>query len=284
MRPANIVTAVADVLAGVAISGFMTGSGQDWGSVALLCLATIGLYGGGVVFNDVFDAKLDSVERPERPIPSGVVSVTIASILGAALLVMGIVAAGTVSIFPSGLIAAGIALASVVYDKWGKHHSFLGPVNMGLCRGLNLALGISVVPAALDQFGWLALAPIVYIAAITMISRGEVHGGSVKVLYFALIFYTLVIGAILGVAISNQQGLLTSFFVLAFGGMILPPLFTAINDPAGKNIGKAVKAGVIALILMNAAWASAFGVIYLAVGILLLLPVSLVLARVFAVT
>ena len=28
-----------------------------------LCLATIGLYGGGVVFNDVFDAGLDAVER-----------------------------------------------------------------------------------------------------------------------------------------------------------------------------------------------------------------------------
>lgn len=284
MRPANVVTAVADVLAGVAISGFMTGSNQDWSSVALLCLATIGLYGGGVVFNDVFDARLDSVERPERPIPSGVVSITAASVLGTALLLMGIVAASMVRFLPSGLIAVGIALASLVYDKWGKHHSFLGPVNMGLCRGLNLALGISVVPAALGQFGWLALAPIVYIAAITMISRGEVHGGSVKVLYFALIFYTLVIGAILGVAISNQQGLLTGVFVLAFGGMILPPLFTAINEPAGKNIGKAVKAGVIALILMNAAWASAFGVTYLAIIILFLLPVSLLLARVFAVT
>ena len=68
-RPANIVTAIADILAGVAISGFLR-DGHDYTPVLWLVLSTVGLYGGGVVFNDVFDAKLDAVERPERPIPS----------------------------------------------------------------------------------------------------------------------------------------------------------------------------------------------------------------------
>ncbi|HET9054644.1 MAG TPA: polyprenyltransferase, partial [Cyclobacteriaceae bacterium] len=49
-------------------------------------------------------------------------------------------------------------------------------------------------------------------------------------------------------------------------------------------IGKAVKAGVIALIVMNAAWAAAFGMIYFALLIVLLLPVSLLLGKLFAVT
>lgn len=49
-------------------------------------------------------------------------------------------------------------------------------------------------------------------------------------------------------------------------------------------IGKAVKSGVIALIAMNAAWAAAFGDLYFALLIIILLPVSLLLARMFAVT
>jgi 4-hydroxybenzoate polyprenyltransferase len=44
------------------------------------------------------------------------------------------------------------------------------------------------------------------------------------------------------------------------------------------------EAGVISLIIMNAAWAAAFGDLRLAIFILVLLPVSIVLARLFAVT
>ena len=50
-------------------------------------------------------------------------------------------------------------------------------IEYGVCRGLNLLLGISIIPAALTQFWYLGLVPVVYIAAITMISRDEVHGG-----------------------------------------------------------------------------------------------------------
>lgn len=284
MRPANIVTAVADILAGIAISGYFAGNGAQWQNVVLLCLATVGLYGGGVVFNDVFDARLDAVERPERPIPSGVVSIAEAGWLGGVLLATGICSASYVSVWPSGGIAAAIAVASLVYDKWGKHHSMLGPLNMGLCRGLNLLLGMSIVPTALASTGWLAVVPVVYIAAITMISRGEVHGGRQATLVAALFFYLVVVGTIAAVAIERGEVLLTALFVVLFCWMILPPLFKAMGEPVGKNIGKAVKSGVIALILMNAAWAAAFGEVYLAAGIAALLPASLGLARAFAVT
>ena len=66
--------------------------------------------------------------------------------------------------------------------------------------------------------------------------------------------------------------------------MIYPPLFRAIKNPEGRLIGNAVKAGVLALILMNASWAAAFGVGTVALGILFLLPVSIFLAKAFAVT
>lgn len=286
MRPANIVTSVADVLAGVAISGYFTLTTTSASSllpILLLCLSTIGLYGGGVVMNDVFDADLDKVERPERPIPSGLISKAEAAIVGITLLFAGILIAFFTH-STSGLIAFLVALSAVVYDKWGKHHSFLGPINMGLCRGLNLLLGISIVAVAVNTWWFLAVVPVIYIASITMISRGEVHGGSKSVLYAASFLYALVIASILYFSFVQGKVLFALIILVPFAWMIFTPLMKAIKEPVGKNIGKAVKAGVIALILMNAAWAAAFGQLYIALAIILLLPLSLKLGRIFAVT
>ena len=286
MRPANIVTSVADVLAGIAVSGFLvevTLSFDFIYPVILLCIATIGLYGGGVVFNDVFDAALDKVERPERPIPKGVVTVGEAAALGIILLLTGIITATMVS-ETSGLLALSIAIAALIYNKWSKHYSIAGPLNMGLCRGLNLLLGISIVTYALKQWWFIAFVPVIYIAAITMISRGEVHGGSKRILYFAALLYALVIAGILLLSFNKGLTVWTIIFLLPFAWMIFSKLIKAIQNPIPQNIGKAVKAGVIALILMNAAWAAAFGALYLALVIILLLPLSLWLSKLFAVT
>lgn len=282
-RPANIVTAISDILAGAAIAGYAGGI-TDLSSVLFLILATVGLYGGGVVFNDVFDADLDRVERPERPIPSGLISEKEGSLLGAFLLLIGIAAAFMVFPYPSGALAVGIAVAALVYDKWGKHHAVLGPLNMGLCRGLNLLLGMSFVPTVLSQYSYLALVPIAYIAAITMISRGEVHGGKSNIILFAGILYLIVITSILYISIAHGNTLYASPFLVGFAFVIYRPLFNAFREPVGRNIGKAVKAGVLALILMNASWAAAFGAPWLALAIVILLPLSIFLARAFAVT
>jgi 4-hydroxybenzoate polyprenyltransferase len=281
-RPANIVTAISDILAGAAIAGYTGGTGE-LPSVLLLIVATIGLYGGGVVFNDVFDAELDRVERPERPIPSRLITKGEGTFLGASLLTLGVASAFGLSVYPSGVIAFVIACAALVYDRWGKHHPFLGPLNMGLCRGLNLLLGISLVPGALVQYGYLAILPIIYIAAITMISRGEVHGGKSKTIFLAAFLYMVVIASIAVVSITRGSAY-ALFFLIILVILIFLPLIQAFRDPVGKNIGKAVKAGVLALIVMNASWAAAFGSLYLALTIFLLLPLSILLARLFAVT
>lgn len=292
MRPANIITAIADILAGVAISGyfinvsFATLTLDFTLPVVCLCLATIGLYGGGVVFNDVFDATLDSTERPERPIPSGVISKTQAIILGSYLLLVGILAAFSVGRLTglSGWLAIGVAASALIYNKWGKHHHFLGPFNMGLCRGLNLLLGISIVPDALQTYWWMGFIPILYIAAVTNISRGEVHGGSVKSLRLTAICYAVVYITMGLLAFLHHRIWTALPFILLFAIMINVPLFKAMKDPSGPNIGKAVKGGIIALIAMNAAWIAAFATLPFALIVLLFLPVSLILGKLFAVT
>ncbi|MDZ7934856.1 MAG: UbiA-like protein EboC [Emticicia sp.] len=283
-RPANIITAVADILAGVAIATFSF-SMEDVNpmKIAFLCISTIGLYGGGIVFNDIFDLELDKIERPERVIPSGKVSEKNAIIFGILLLSMGIFAALANSTI-SALIALSVAICALVYDKYGKHHSFLGPINMGLCRGGNLILGMSIIESSIPQWWWLGLLPVCYIAAITMISRGEVHGGNKNTLYFAAFLYVLVSTFQLFISFNLGNLLITAGFVILHIYLIFKPLLDAISNPIGPNIGKAVKAGVLSLIVMDAAWVSVSGNILLAIAVLCLLPISMKLAKIFAVT
>ena len=283
-RPANIITAIADILAGVAISSFATAiTGINPVGIVLLCISTIGLYGGGIVFNDIFDLELDKIERPERAIPSGKISLQNAYIFGTMLLLIGIIAAFLNNNL-SGIIASLVAISALVYDKYGKHHPYLGPINMGLCRGGNLILGMSIVTSTVSEWWWLGILPVCYIAAITMISRGEVHGGNKNTLYFAGFLYVIVSISQLTIAYKLDNLLITLAFVALHIYLIFKPLINAISNPIGPNIGKAVKVGVLALIVMDAAWVSVSGNFVLALFVLILLPISIKLAKVFAVT
>lgn len=292
-RPANIVTAIADIWAGFAVAGGALVIFADqtvliqspvFQNLLWLTLSTIGLYGGGVAFNDVFDAALDAKERPERPIPSGRVPKQNAAWMAFLLLVIGIGAASMVGPI-SGLIALIVASLAVLYDYWGKHQSIIGPINMGLCRAGNLLLGVSAFPVMLKSYWYLGIIPLVFVAAITMISRGEVHGKNRKALIGGGVMYGLIILALIDlVYFEGENPLHVIPFLVLFAYMIFPPLIKAIRSQIPQLIGKAVKAGVISLIILNATLASIFAGWQFGLIVLLLLPISLWLAKKFAVT
>ncbi|MEM8780583.1 MAG: UbiA-like protein EboC [Cyanobacteria bacterium P01_G01_bin.49] len=281
MRPANIVTAWADILAGLAIAGTLF---EDFTTLTWLILATTGLYGGGIVFNDVFDAKLDAVERPERPIPSARASFKAAIILGVFLLFLGILAATQVS-FLSAILAVFVAVSALVYDAWSKHHPVIGPLNMGICRGGNLLLGMSAVASTVTEQWYLALIPIVYIAAVTTISRGEVAGGKQETGILALGLLAVVLGSLLVLDLTPDYRLLAMLpFWVFFAARILPPWTQAMKTPDPNNIRQAVKIGVLSLIVLNATMGAGFAGGIAGLLILALLPLSKGLAQLFTVT
>jgi 4-hydroxybenzoate polyprenyltransferase len=279
MRPANVVTAAADVAAGFVVAATAGPVGLAW-----LLVAGMALYAGGVVMNDVFDAKLDGLERPERPLPSGLASLPAAAALGGACLLLGVVAALQVGPV-SALVAAAIAVLALGYDAWGKHRPLWGPLNMGLCRGLNLLLGVSAVPMALGDRWYLALLPIAYVAAITAVSRGEVHGGSRAVggLALALLGSVLLGLGLLGMTAGGSLLALAPFW-LFFAWRTLPPFVAAWQTPAAETIRAAVGAGVMALIALNAVIAAAYGGPVAGLVVLALMLPADGLRRLFAVT
>ena len=293
MRPANIITAHADILAGVAASGVIDTSNELTPGGApefrilpllVLLLSTTGLYGGGVVLNDVFDARLDAEERPERAIPSGRVTRREGAILGGSLLVMGVVSAFQISPL-SGTLACAMSGAVILYDAFSKHHAYWGPLNMGVCRGANLLLGISILPAQVSELWFMALLPIVYIAAITLMSHGEVHGGNRRQGFLAVAMVSLVVAATLSLGVLARYKTLIAFpFIFLFAMRVLPPFIRAACEPQPERIRNAVMVGVLSLILFDAMVAAGFSGWRYGLIVLLLYPLSRQLAKYFAVT
>jgi 4-hydroxybenzoate polyprenyltransferase len=287
MRPANIITAWADVLVGVAISGMTIDLVlSELGFTKLLCLlvSTTGLYGGGVVMNDLCDAAIDGEERPERPIPSQRASISGAAFLTSSLLIIGIAAAAQVSSL-SAMIALGIVVASILYNTIAKHHTFWGPLNMGLCRGGNWLLGVSFTSAMVTERWYLALMPLLYVAAITAISQGEVWGGKHSTGAIALSLLGMVIGSVFLLGLLPNFYLLSALpFVLVFGIRVLPCFVLATRDPSAERIRLAVTVGVLSLILLDASVAAGFSGLAYGAIVLLLLPLSITLGQRFAVT
>jgi 4-hydroxybenzoate polyprenyltransferase len=285
MRPANVVTAYTDVAAGMAIVGFVFGKDMMNQLIPLITLgfSSMALYAGGVVFNDIFDQELDLVERPERALPSGRIKRQEAVFGGIALLALGIFLAFWQSRL-SGYLSILITILALFYDAKGKHMPIFGPINMGLCRAINLGLGMSIYELGFLEHGALMLIPLIYIAAITLVSRGEVHGSHSRPLWFAAILFLIVHASQIWAAKSTGHLASGLPFILVHAYLVLSKLAIAIRDPQGPNIGKTVKMGVLTLILMNSAWISLSGQWEMAILVLFLLPISIQLGKKFAVT
>ncbi len=175
-RVSNLPTVWTNTLVGLVLAG---GTAGDIRILPLLLALSL-FYLGGMYLNDAFDAGLDAVERPERPIPSGRISRGSVFALGfamlggglALLLWLGFGIAGGTGYWPA---AAGLALAAaILFYDWHHKNNPLSPLVMGLCRVLvYVTAGLSVavpLPATL----WLgAGALLCYLIGLTYIAKQE---------------------------------------------------------------------------------------------------------------
>jgi 4-hydroxybenzoate polyprenyltransferase len=186
VRLPNLFTAMADVTMGFLVThpiGDIEWETLDTVFWAMLVAASTLAYAAGVVLNDLFDLELDARERPERPLPSGRISVRAARRLGGFLLtaavVLGATAAALAGDARPAIVILTLASCIVFYDAFLKP-TFVGPVAMGACRMLNVLLGMSLLsagpgrPLAWPAVAWLIAAAVgVYVMGVTWLARGE---------------------------------------------------------------------------------------------------------------
>jgi len=294
MRPANIITSLADILLGFAASGaaIQLLKKQEWNygmaefvNLYFLLVSSACLYGAGVVLNDFFDLEIDKTERPERPLPKGNVSVQGALLLGIILSATGITVAFFVSIL-SGLISVLIVCLSLLYNKYSKNHAFWGPLNMASCRMGNLMLGLTVIPDFRMDGIWLLMIPLIYIGSVTLLSQGEVTGTEKKRIETSLLLYILLLIFILNLSFLDRFSLLYSLpFLILFILFSLPGIIKAMKHPGQPLlIRKAVKNSILGLILLDASLIAGFTGLSFGLLVVLLLPLSIILAKTFAVS
>jgi UbiA prenyltransferase family len=263
VRLPNLFTAAADSLAGWLI---VKGSLDEPGRWVPLVLASVSIYAAGIVLNDVFDYEVDFRERPNRPLPSGKVSRRFAAWLGGVALVLGPALAALSGSTSSLAVSVALAGCVLAYDA-GLKRTLLGPEVMGMCRGLNLLLGLSQDPEMGGPAAWLVAFGLgLFIVGVTWISRSEVESGKTRGLVAGVILQDLALTAML-VACSrtrlfhsmglpgtdvewSESGLLVLVMVFVFvnrAGLI------AFRRPVPETFQKAVKTGVLSLVWLDVA-------------------------------
>jgi 4-hydroxybenzoate polyprenyltransferase len=169
-------TAAADAVAGMTLATLgWPGAGA---ASLLVVVASLALLHGGLVLNDWADRKKDLRTRPNRPLPSGAISPSVALALGAGLVGMGLLAAGGAH---PGLLPHAVALAcAILFYDLGPRGALLGPLLLGTCRALNLSLalraGFLFCGAPAD--GRAVLFPLLYGLHVFFLSRlGRLEDG-----------------------------------------------------------------------------------------------------------
>lgn len=199
VRLPNLFTAAADGLAGWLLVGGSLDEFPRWGP---LVAASVCVYAGGVVLNDVLDLGVDRVERPSRPLPSGRVGVRAAAVLGSGLMLLGLAFAALAGTRHGAAVGLGLVACVLAYDL-GLKRTPLGPEVMGSCRALNLLLGMSQAGDLGGPAGWLVAGSYgAFVAGVTWVSRSEVETGRWKA---AAAGMALEVSAALGLAVAAAR-------------------------------------------------------------------------------
>jgi 4-hydroxybenzoate polyprenyltransferase len=285
VRLPNVFTALADILAGYAISrtwlvpvterfsavrdlderaGVLFTPramlvGFDWPSFSRNYLPLFGasaaLYLAGMALNDFADRAEDSEIRPGRPIPSGQVSVRGALLCGIVLVLIGIGLATLVSM--TAMIRAAVLVAAIVlYNFRAKKDGVLGPITLGWCRFLNIQLGMTGSPAfasyvgvaAIHEAPWaVPLAVGVYAAGLTAFSRQEERGKERRAI---ILGWLLCGGAILWAGVAGAHVTWLALTPLALTLSFLTHRLQRLGTPhAARDL---VRFGVMGICVLDA--------------------------------
>lgn len=283
VRLPNVFTAMADVAMGFLYVCVLSNAAVL--TPVLLVVASSLLYMSGMVLNDVFDVETDRRERPERPLPSGRISLGAARWLGWELWVLGLAVAWTVAFregtLRPGIVASILAGTIVLYDAWLKRTP-LGPLAMGTCRGLNVLLGMSVAAVPWATEHWLIAGGIgTYITGVTWFARTEAHRSRQVSLALALVVLLAGVGLLAwfpSFRTAADPVLLRQWHWLIgiLGLLIAWPCLRAVLDPGPIRVQMAVRQCILSLVILDASVCYvARGMFWATMIVLLLLPALL---------
>ncbi len=274
VRAPAALTVPGDVLAGSAAAGLPLGP-----RTAGLAASSVGLYWAGMALNDWADREEDARDRPGRPIPSGRISPRTA-LLTATALTAGGLGLAALSGGRRTLLTRALPLAATVwaYDL-GLKSTPLGPAAMAAARGLDVLLGAGPAPAR----G--AVVPALLMAAhtheVTRLSRFEVEGCTPAEPRAALAATAAlgVAAAAPGPGTTRATGAVAAAGAALYAATAGRAQYAAARRPDAPRVRGAVKAGIHAMLPLQAALVARAGRPALAAPLVAALPLAARLAR-----
>ncbi|MEU2611117.1 SCO3242 family prenyltransferase [Micromonospora sp. NPDC007271] len=270
VRAPAALSVPGDVLAGAAAAGAL---GRR---TPALAGASVLLYWAGMAANDWADRRLDAVERPERPIPSGRVRPATALGVAAGLTAAGLAVAGAAGGRRAAALAVPLAAAIWGYDLLAKNTA-AGPAVMAACRGLDVLLGatggrpVRAVPAALTVAA--------HTWTVTALSRREVSGADRRLPRATLAGTALVAATALGRA-DPVPAALAAGYATRYGSAQA----RVLADPSPERVRAAVGAGITGLPALQGALTARAGARLLGVAVAAAAPLGRRLARLVSPT
>ena len=138
MRPGNVIITGVTVFVG----GLIASRGETFQSLSLVLAAISAalVAAGANSLNDYYDIAIDLINRPNRAIPSGRLSHSVAGVWGWLLMITGI-AIGFGVDARVGLMAVGVGILLWLYNKQLKRTYFLGNLAVAVCGGAAFIYG-----------------------------------------------------------------------------------------------------------------------------------------------
>ncbi|MET8912084.1 SCO3242 family prenyltransferase [Micromonospora sp. NPDC004551] len=285
VRAPAALSVPGDVLSGAAAAGTL-----DRRTPALAG-ASVLLYWAGMAANDWADRRLDAVERPERPIPSGRVRPAAAFGVAAGLTAAGLALAGAAGGRRATAVAVPLAATIWGYDLLAKNTA-AGPAVMAACRGLDVLLGASVgpgrgqagrrtAPAARGLVRALpaALTVAAHTWTVTALSRREVSGADRRLPRATLAGTALVAATALG-----RPDPVPVALAAGYAGRYGAAQARVLADPSPARVRAAVGAGITGLPALQGALTARAGARLLGLAVAAAAPLGHRLARMISPT
>lgn len=281
VRLPAVLSVPGDVLLGAAASG----QARDLPRTAGLVAASSCVYLAGMALNDYADRAVDAIERPARPIPSGRVSPEFALGLAGGMTIAGVLLAMAAD-GPRALKVVGPLVGAVwSYDMALKTTAVATP-GMSACRGLDVIVGAGAHGAAS------ALPAAVVVAAhtaiVTEISAHEAQGADPSRAVAGLAATAAITAASATLSLRASRSLARRAAALgllgAYAAAVGGAQAGAVRDSSAAGLQRAVSAGVLGLILLQASLLAGAGSLAPAGGLATLWPLGRALARRRAVT
>lgn len=260
IRPGNAAMAVIAVILVMLISGNFTLN------AFLACIVVLMVIGGGNAINDYFDYKIDAINKPNRPIPSGRISLNAAKIYSVALFVIGTILAFIIGLLP-GLIALFTSVVLILYAYNLKKMPLIGNAAVSFFIGLTFVFGAVVVGEPLLSI--LGFSPFFITMMREIVKDMEDMEGDKKegartlpilcgLKSSAVIAALFMIFAVVTSPIPYIVGILTVFYIplLLVGDIIfVVGAVSVLKDQSTENTGKVskwVKMGMVIVLLSYA--------------------------------